>query len=100
MPKLTMVFAVSAALLWAVAVAGIWLPVEDRLLSDDRAAAVALTILAWMPWMMDRIVRDRVVRKLADRVVASQRAVRAVTGPHRTMTGPHRTMTGPHRAVR
>jgi hypothetical protein len=75
--------AVTVAVLWGVVVAAIWLDVDGRLLSADRAAAVALTVLAGTAWMLRRLMRDRVVRHLADALVASRRSVRPATGPHR-----------------
>lgn len=81
--------AVAAAVLWGVAIAGIWLPVNERVLPPDRAAAVALTVLAGTGWMLRRLMRDPVVRHLADAVVASRRAVRPATGPHRVPRGVH-----------
>jgi hypothetical protein len=78
---------ITVAVLWAPSVAAIWLPVDGRLLPADRAAAVSFTVLAGTGWMLRRLLRDRVVRHLADAVVSSQRAVRAVTGPHRVPRG-------------
>jgi hypothetical protein len=74
---------ITAAALWAPSVAAIWLPVDGRLLPTDRAAAVAYTVLAGTGLMLRGMVRDRVVRHLADAAISSRRAVRLATGPHR-----------------
>lgn len=75
--------AVAAAVLWGVAIAAIWLPVNSRAFSDDLVAGGALTILAGAPWMLRLLFRDPVVRHLGDAVISSRRAARPATGPHR-----------------
>lgn len=79
--------ALAAVALWGPAVAAIWLPVDARLLPTDRAAAVTYTVLAGTAVILRRLVRDRVVRHLADALISSRRAVRPATGPHRAPRG-------------
>lgn len=86
MPRFTLPFiAAGAAALWGVAGTNL-LPVDGRLLPMDRGAAQVLSILFGVGWMLSCFLREPVVRRLADAVIASRRAaVRAVTGPHRVI---------------
>lgn len=85
MPRFAMPFiAVAAAALWGVAGTNL-LPVDGRLLPMDRGAAQVLSVLFGIGWMLGCHLRDPLIRRLADGLVASRRAVRAVTGPHRVI---------------
>ena len=81
MRGLVIAFILAIVILWGVAVAAIWLPVDSRLVRPDAAAAATLTVLAGFRFMLRRQLRDPVVRRLADTVVASQRSALAKTVP-------------------
>ena len=90
MPQFRAIFITSitatafAGILWGVAIAGIWLPVSDRVLPTVRSAAVASTGLAALLWVARWAVRDKVLCYLLDKAV-SQRARPARTQPLRVV---------------
>ena len=73
-----------AGISWAVALAGIWLPVDGSLLLTDRSAAVASTGMASLLWTARWVVRDKVLCYLLDKAV-SQRARPARPQPFRVV---------------
>jgi hypothetical protein len=100
MSRFAIIFAAAvAAVLWSVALAAVWLPALNmRALDDDRAAAVAFTVLAGTAWILGRLLerllgrlaqdaelRDRVALHLADSLVATRRAALGRTVPLRVV---------------
>ena len=97
--------------LWGIAVAFIWLPEgsdAQRAFQLDLNAADVLTVLAGVALIVsgkfrdafERVVRDRVVRRLSDALVISQRVI---ASQRRTMTASSRAAlkeTRPLRVVR
>lgn len=77
--------AVTAGVLWAIAIAGIWAPVDGQVLPLDRAAAVASTGLAALLWVALRGVRDSVLCYLLDKAVSQRVRPPARTEPLRVV---------------
>ena len=77
------IIGLAAGGMWMMAAAGIWLPLSVaglEALALDRALAVTLSLAALGSWAMGGI-RDRVVERLADAVIASRRASLKTTRP-------------------
>lgn len=90
MPKLSWAFTALAVSLLGLVGVSTWLPVNWRLLLLAGLVGAVCLILAGVNWMLEGPMRDRVVRHLADTVVASRpaairRAALAVTVPLRVV---------------
>lgn len=84
MPKLSWAFIAAAALLWGTVALSVWVHVDWQFLVLTGTAGAACFVLAGIAWMLGEllteiasgILRDRVVRRLADALIASRRAAR------------------------